>query len=163
MAQTFHKTTRLDLPPDGTVELMTDEDFLIAKEKAQDALDVQYREISRTEKALEYELVIKQYARGIRGIDRSKTQTSRTVFKWDLVARRCRWDYIDPDHADRVDVHGTSEVFAEGEGSRIEDEFSANVSIPLLGKKIAKLIISEVQKGWDKYDRVLRQYAKDRG
>jgi hypothetical protein len=165
MAKTHKRTMTLDLPPDDLVAVLTDPEYHVAREKAQDALDVRVQEVSRSGDRLVFEVHVTQHARGKTGIDRSRTEQAVTTTTWDLRARRASWEYRDP-HSDRVTVRGTMKVEPAGERSTLVDEMHVEVRIPLIGGQIEKMILKGVEEGWPKYERVVRDFAarsKDRG
>lgn len=160
MAKTHHKTLTVDLDPDRLVEVLTAPEFQEAREKAQDALEVSYKELRREGDKLVYEVHVTQYARTKTGVDKSKTEQAVTTYDWDLTARRATWVYVDP-HSDRVTVKGSVRVEPKGAGSTLVDDMEVSVKVPLVGGQIEKLIVKEVAKGWPKYEAVLQKAVAD--
>jgi len=157
MAKSQHRTT-VDLPPDDLVKILTDPDFQVAREKAQNAIDASVKGVSRQGDRLVFEVHVTQHARTKTGIDRSRTEQAVTTYTWDLKARTASWVYRDP-HSERVDVRGSVRVEPSGSGSTEVDDMQIEVRIPLLGGQIEKLILKEVEKGWPRYEAVLRKFA----
>jgi hypothetical protein len=161
MSRTFTRTITVELPPDETVELLIDAGFQEEKERAQDALEASFREVSREGDRLVAELHVTQHARGKTGIDRSRTEQAVTTYEWDLGKRTASWTYKDP-HSDRVTVRGTTRVEPDGARSRVRDEIFLEVRVPLIGGQIEKLIIKEIEKGWPRYEQVVRRHVAKR-
>lgn len=154
------RETKLSLtaPPDRVLDVLTTETFLIERDRAQGAIEVQVEELSRSENELVQRVTATQYARGLTGIDKSKTEDAVTTVTWNLPARRATWTYRGP-HGDRVTVRGTIEVRPDGEGSSLDETFTIEVHMPLVGGKIESLVIDEMAKGFAAYERVVRRHV----
>ncbi|MBW2523094.1 MAG: DUF2505 family protein [Deltaproteobacteria bacterium] len=162
MATTRTMTAVFDVSPEALVSALTDPVFLVAQQKLDEAtVDARVEERRRTGQALELELHATEYSRGMLGIDRSKTEHSVTTYRWNLETKRCEWTY-EGAHGDRFEAGGTDRVEPEGHGARLTTEFRLSVSVPLLGRKIEKLVLKAFAAREPKYVALLREHCAKR-
>ncbi len=161
MAQRYAKTTRYPANVEKLLEILMDPDFQVAREKVQGSLEVTVKDRSRSDDQYIYEVHTVDYAKGITGIDKSKTETALAVYTWDLANRRCRWTWDGP-HSNRVKVWGHLILHVAGDETDLEGDFHVDVSVPLVGGKIEREVIKETIKGWDRYESVVRKFIAER-
>lgn len=157
MAKKFTSTDSINATPDKVVEVLASEDFIIANQKMRDAVSATVREVSRTDSRLVIEINTTEYAKGITGIDRSKTEETMTTEEWDLKARSKSWTYKGSHR--NVQVWGNTRIQEAGGGSSMVSEFNVEVKIPLVGGKVEKLVIKEVEKTWPRYISLVQEYC----
>ena len=158
MAKRDEQTFRFDVTPEKLLEVMIDEEYQIARQKSQGALEVDVKEVSRTDDRFVFEVHAKEYARGITGVDKSKTEINVTTYDWDLTARRGSWKHT-TSQGERVKVWGTVQVKPDGDNSMLVNDFNIEIKIPLVGGKIEKMVMKEVAKGWANYEKVVREFC----
>ena len=149
----------LDIPPDELIEFLIHPDFQEIREKAMGSLEASVEEKSRTDDRLAFDVHTLDYARGITGVDRSKTEKNRSAYEWDLKAKRATWTYHGS-QGKMVRVWGGIRIEPEGDGSKLVNDFNVEVKIPLMGGKIEKLVLKEVSKSWPKYEKAIRDFSK---
>jgi hypothetical protein len=159
MAKRDEQTFFFDVPPEKLLEVLIDEEYQIARQKSQGALEVQVKETSRTDERFVFEVHAKEYARGLTGVDKSKTEINLTTYDWDLKARRGSWKHT-TSQGDRVKVWGSVQIQPDGDKSKLVNDFNIEVKIPLLGGKIEKMVMKEVAKGWADYEKVILDSLK---
>jgi hypothetical protein len=159
MAKRDEQTFFFDVPPEKLLEVMIDEEYQIARQKSQGALEVQVKETSRSDDRMVFEVHAKEYARGITGVDKSKTEINVTTYDWDLKAKRGSWKHT-TSQGERVKVWGTVQIQPDGDRSRLVNDFNIEIKIPLVGGKIEKMVMKEVAKGWADYENVIREFLK---
>jgi hypothetical protein len=160
MSTTAKNTFHLPFPPDVVLATLTDPAFLEANFRQQDNPDAHVVERSRTADELIIDCEVTEYAKGMSGVDRSKTQKTQTVYRWNLAARKGEWTYTNPSTQGRMaTVWGSSVVAPDGSGTALTEEFSVKIKVPLMGGKIEKIIIKEVQKYWPAFDKLLQQWC----
>ena len=159
MAKRDEQIFRFDAPPEKLLEVLVDEEYQIARQKSQGALEVQVKEISRNDDRLVFEVHAKEYARGLTGVDKSKTEINVTTYDWDLKAKRGSWKHT-TSQGERVRVWGTVQVQPDGDNSKLINDFNIEIKIPLVGGKIEKMVMKEVAKGWGNYENVIREFLK---
>lgn len=157
MAKRDEQTFFFDVPPEKLLEVMIAEEYQVARQKSQGALEVQVKETSRSDDRLVFEVHAKEYARGITGVDKSKTEINVTTYDWDLKARRGSWKHT-TSQGERVKVWGTVQIQPDGDKSRLVNDFNIEIRIPLVGGKIEKMVMKEVAKGWANYENVIREF-----
>jgi len=160
MTQRLRKKTQVDLDPDPLVEILTSPDFEVACEKARGALDSHVREVERDGDRLVYEVWSTEHARGMTGIDRTRTEQTVTTYRWDLAARRASLVMENKGKNGRhVKVSGSVRVEPDREGfSTLLHELSVDVTIPLLGRAIEKMVIAEIEGNWGQYRGVIDRF-----
>lgn len=159
MAKHFKQTIDVKATPQKLLDTLIDKDFQVAREKAQGSLGVKVKDISRTDDKYVYEVQSTEYAKGITGIDKSKTELVRTTYTWDLKKKSCTWTYHS-EHGDRIKVYGALAVLEAGENSKLLDELTVEVKIPLVGKKIETKIAEGIEAGFPKYEKVVKEFAE---
>ena len=159
MATSFKRITKIGVNPDKALEVLVDPEFQVARETAQDTcVGAKYREISKSGDKLVFEVTNTEYAKGVKGVDKKKTEEVTYTYTWDLAKRSCSWDYRSKHSNKGVKVWGSLRVEEKGSDSLLHDEFTVEVKIPLVGGKIEKTILKEVEAGWPKYEKVLNEW-----
>ena len=54
----------------------------------------------------------------------------------------------------------TIAIEPDGDGSLLHDALHVTIKVPLIGRKIESLVVSELKKGFDKYVSVVRDHAE---
>ncbi len=161
MSSTAKNTFHLPFSPDVVLATVTDTAFLEANFLAQDNPAVEVKERSRTEGELIIDCQVTEYAKGVSGVDRSKTQKTTTVYVWDLRARKGEWTYENPSAQGKMaKVWGSSVILPEGDGAILTEEFNVNIKVPLMGGKIEKIILKEVKRYWPAYEKLVRSWCE---
>ncbi len=143
--------------PDRALEILSSEAFEVEQQASQDgnqSCTVVPR--SSTDDQIEYQLQTVEYAKGITGLDRSKTINTTTMVTWDRKQRTSRWVYSGP-HDKRVRVWGGTTITAEGDGCRVRTRLEVEIKIPLVGRKIEDLVIRGTEQHWPSYEAIVRK------
>ena len=160
------RTVEFDATADALREILTSPDFLVAEQESDPGNEsAQYRDISRTDDRLKYEMQIVEYGRSMKGvIDRNKRDQSRVTSDWDLKARRCTWTYknVTSSWSDRFRCSGETRIEPAGNRARLISSFEVEGKIPLAGKVLEKLIVGEFTQGYQRYDDLVREYVRKR-
>ncbi len=159
MAQELQKKTHFNTDSDTLLGILTNHEFVAAKEMATGSLSARVVELSRDGDTLKYEVHTEEYARGMTGVDKSRREKNVTTTTWNLAARTCSWTHrANNAFADRVTVSGTQRIVASGSGTDLHSTFSVDIRVPLVGKRIEKIVLEEVDKAWVKYDQTIRTF-----
>lgn len=159
MATTSTMTAVFDVSPDQLVGVLTDAEFLVAQQLLDVAtVEARVEERSRAAGELVLDLHATEYARGMLGIDRSRTERSITTYRWRLDERRAEWAYSGA-HGNRFEAGGTDRVVPEGDGARLTTEFRLDVRVPWLGRQIERLVMREFAAREPKYVALLRDFC----
>lgn len=161
MAKQSVHTMHFPQSPDLIMKVISDPDFQAENFKAQGNPDAKVVEKERTEAKLVLLAEVTEYAKGVTGIDKSKTELTITTYQWDLKARRATWVYKSP-HS-QVSVSGGIKIDPSGSGTTLTEDIKVEVRIPLLGGKIEKMILKEVDAYWPKYEKLVAEYCKKLG
>lgn len=159
MPKTYSTSNDHDASPEKVLATLTDPEFLVEREKAQGAIDATVQEIRRSEKELVLRLDATEYGRTMTGgLDKSKQEKSSTVYEWNLETMKGEWTY-EGTHGKRIQVSGSFRVTPREEGgARVFSDFHVKVDIPLLGGKIEKMVIKEIEKSTPVSAAVLRRF-----
>ncbi len=158
MAKTSTRTTVFDTTPETLIEVLTDAKFQEEQRKLDEAVvESTFVETSRTDTRLTFELRSTEYERGIKGLNKKKTIKTKTAVDWDLKAARSKWVYTTPMDA-RFSLSGSQRVEAQGGKVRFVSEFTVEMKVPLIGKKIEGMIVNGMEKGSGGHDALVRKY-----
>ena len=162
MAKTLRKVDEFGFPASILLEVLIDPEFEVVQQTTQEGTkDASVKQISRSDKRLVYEVHCVEFAKGVRGIDRSKTENSVTTVTWDLDRMRSSWEYVGR-HGRKVRVWGSGVITSTRSGSRLTSEFNVNVKLPLIGGKIEKVVLKGAEKYWPTYERLVREFCEKR-
>ena len=157
MAKSVEHSRDYPVSVDVLLRAVTDPEYLVLREKSHGALKASVKEIERSDARLVYEVHVTNYARGMTGIDRSKTEDSHATYTWDLKARRGDWTYTTV-HGNRIKIWGTLRISESRGGARLSNELNAEVKIPLMGKRIEKMIIKGVNDNQPTFNKTLEDF-----
>ncbi len=160
MATRIEKEHIVDAPREAVSAAMRNRELIVESEKLRDALRVDVRETQKDDARHAYEIDTENYARGVTGVDRSKTETSTTSVSWDLGAQTRSWTWFNRTHGDKVRVKGFDSLIADGERTRIRFTADIDVSIPMVGKVVEKKVAAGFEEAWPKYVQLVGKYAK---
>lgn len=158
MASLSTRTMHFDCTPELLLEVITAPDFHKANLENQGNPKATIHERSRTDDKLVFDAEVEEYAKGVRGIDKSKIEVTWTNFIWDLEKRTAQWNYRGP-HA-RAKVYGDIRIVGSGERSTLTENFHVNIKIPLVGKGIEKIVIRETEAYWPKYEVLINEFIQ---
>jgi hypothetical protein len=160
MTTKVKRETVFELQADQLLAVLTSGEFQVAQRKADEAVvDARFHEVSRTAERVVFEIRSTEYERGLTGLNKKKTFESVTRNEWDLKNRKARWSYSSP-QTDRATIAGTNAIEAVGDRAKLTFEASVDIRIPLIGKKIEEKVASGLEKGREKYDRLVREFGK---
>ena len=148
---------------DATAEklfaIITTEEFENAKNiKANGSLESVVGNVVKSDTSLEYISTTTDYERGITGVNKKKTEKSKYTYKWDLKAMSATWTMEHP-MGKKVNITGTVKVLPKGDKSELQNTLNVEIKIPLVGKKVEKMIVKEIDEGWHKYEAVVKEFA----
>lgn len=153
MAKNSSRVIPVPHSPDHVLKVIITPEFQQANFLGQGNKSAELREISRDGDKLVLEATVEEYKKGVKGIDKTRTETSWTTYKWDLGRRFCEWTYRSPHK--KVRSWGTIRVDPDGENTRLSEDFNIEIKIPIVGRGIEKIVISETEKYWPKYERLV--------
>ena len=138
--------------PKKVMNVMRDSNLIEEDEKGREALSVEVKDLKKTKAEHIYEVHTVNYARGVTGIDRSKTENNKTTMTWDLKKNTATWVFSGGGaHADKAKVSGGTILSKQGEGTEVELFVDIDISVPLVGKKIAAMVAKGFKTEWPKY------------
>jgi hypothetical protein len=142
------------------VAILTDPELLRRQHLLQGAVEARVLPPRRGEEEITVEVETDEPRRTMRGVDKSRTDPSRTVYSWNLPGRTCQWRYRGT-WGERVAIDGTIRVQPEEAACRVSNDISVKVSVPLIGTVIEKRIAQEIQAGFGPFEELLRQFCSE--
>ena len=150
---TFH----IEAEPAAVLETIRNPKMIEASEKSRDALEVDIKDLTKNDDLHKFQIHVVSYAKGVKGIDKSKTEKSFTEVSWNLKDMTGTWVWNGP-HGPKVNVGGGYSLKAAGNGTDLHLKTDIDISIPLVGKVVEAKVASEFQKGWPKYIDTIKQW-----
>ena len=155
------KSFTINAPADKVLEVITSKKLIEEDEKARQALSVEVKDVKKTDAEHVYEVHTETYARGMTGIDKSKTENNVVTAQWNLKSRTCHWEWKGGgDYSDKVTVLGTNTIVEKGGATSLVLTVDIEVAVPIVGKKISKKVGEAFQANWPKYVARLESMAK---
>jgi hypothetical protein len=145
--------------PDVVLKVLTDPEYNAENFRVQGNPAAKCTVTSRTDTKLELDAEVTEYAKGITGVDKSKTEITHTYYVWDLKAMKATWTYKSS-HGGTIKVSGNDKIEPAGAETRVTSEFTIDVKIPLVGGKIEKTVVKEVESYWPKYQALVGQWCQ---
>ncbi len=154
--QSLKKERTVNCSADKLVSVLTHPEFEIEKQKkASGAIDATVKEIRRNDEEAVYEIHSTEYAKGVTGVDRSKTESIVIRMRWNLKERHSEWTWEGP-HGKKVAVSGTMQVKPVDENHcTLISTMDVEIKIPLVGSQVEKMVIREVEKNWPNFDQLV--------
>lgn len=158
MAKKTSNTFTVSASPDKVYEVLTSQTFEEANQASQDGVkSIRFQDIDRNEHGIKYEVFRDEVHRGLKGNDPSKTDKGHVIVTWKAVDRSSTWTYTSS-AGHPITISGATRIVAAGDRTSITTEFNADVRVPLLGGKIEKMILAEVDKTWPSYERLVNEH-----
>ncbi len=145
--------------PSAVCAAMRNPEMIEASERSRDAKEVKITPITSTDDVDEYEIFVVTPARGVTGIDHSKTEENRTRVRWDLRNHRGTWTWSGV-HGPRVKVHGTYALTTESDGCRLVLTADISVGLPVVGKVVERKVKAGFEQNWPPYVDLVRKFAE---
>jgi hypothetical protein len=158
MATSSSWTQEYDCSADILYGIITSGDFHKERSALLDNPKTEIKEIEQTETVRRFEVHATEYAKGLTGIDRSKTEQSVGSYTCDLVHRTVTWNYVGP-QGKRVKVWGDMAVTETSRGARVKQNFNVDIRIPLVGGKIEKLVAKKAAELWPRYENLVDEWV----
>ncbi len=152
MTAKFERELRLDVPAERLLQLIIDPEF-----QQQQALDLGALE-ARCQRADladgTVELVLHEKSSPKWGQSHRTTLTSR----WDLSQLCSRWQRVVHGQEQRSRAEGSSRIIADdGESCRLVMQGEVEVRVPVLGRKVERKVVEEIEAGREREQRYLEQ------
>ena len=145
--------------PEVVLKVLTDPEYNAENFKVQGNPDAKCKVTTKTDTRLELDAEVTEYAKGITGVDKSKTEITHTRYVWDLKAMKATWTY-QSSHGTTIKVSGTDQIEPAGGETRVTSVFNIDVKIPLVGGKIEKTVVKEVESYWPKYQALVQKWCQ---
>jgi hypothetical protein len=159
MATKIEQTFRIDGTKTAIMDIMRNAAFVEESEKARDALSVSVDTKEEDDKRHVFEIRTKTYARGVGGIDKSKTEDNKTVVTWNKVDHSARWDWSGA-QGKIARVSGTHNLTDKGGATELRMTMDVEISIPVVGKMIEKKVKAGFEEQWPVYVDRIRAWLK---
>lgn len=160
MARKTKWSQTFDCTPETMMHIVTSADFHVARSALLEHPSSQVERYQRTDDRVTFEVHCVEYAKGLRGVDESKTERTVTSYDFDLKSMRGEWEYHGP-QGKRTHIWGDMTVSVEGERARLTQRFNVEMKIPLVGGQIEKLVMKSVDKFWPKYEQLVSDFVEE--
>ena len=156
----LRKEFHFDQPPERVSAVLCSAAFNVATDEArEDVRSSSYHLVEESNGDLVFEMRSEEYKRTMTGgIDRSGTSTSVVRNEWNANARTLSWVFRGKGMAAKVQISGVYRVQQEGHGTHLVHDVDVEVSIPLVGRKIAKIVAKEFDQTVPTFERLLREH-----
>jgi acetoin utilization deacetylase AcuC-like enzyme len=157
--QSLKKERTVSCTPDKLLAVLTDPAFEVAKQKnVSGALDASVKETRRNDAELAYEVHSTEYAKGMTGLDKSKTESVVIKTRWNLKEHHAEWTWEGSQYGKKVSVAGTITIKNQGENSHLISTMDVEIKIPLVGGVAEKKTISTIDSTWAKFDALVDEF-----
>jgi len=156
MASQLKMNFDFQLSPKIICDQMRSVALIEASEKSRGALEVTVTELYQDEHRHEYQIDVVNYARSVKGEDRSKTEKGTTTVKWDLKTHTRHWTWSG-NHP--VNLRGEDTITGDDAHSVLMLKADIEVKIPIVGRVVAKLLKSGFEQNWPKYAKLIAEFA----
>jgi len=143
-------------PPAVVRDQMRSPELIHASEKSRGALEVEVKDLVSEDSRHEYEIMVLNYARGIKGEDRSKTEKSYTTVRWELGRHLRRWTWKG-EHP--IHLTGEDLITETSSGSRLSMTAIIDVKIPVVGRIVAKKLKEGFEENWPNYAKLVEEFC----
>ncbi len=158
--QSLKKERTVACSPDKLLAVLTDPGFEVAKQKdVSGALDASVKEQKRNDAELVYEVHSTEYAKGMTGLDKSKTEAVVIKTRWNLKERHAEWTWEGSQYGKKVIVSGTITIKPQGEHSHLVSTMDVEIKIPLVGGVAEKKTIQTIDHTWPRFDALVDTYV----
>jgi hypothetical protein len=162
----LRRESRFAAPPETVGAIFCSEALQLPAEREREGVaETSFVVTESTEECLVFELRSREYKRTLTGgLDRSATIASRTRNVWDRGAGTIRWSY-ESGNSERVTIEGVYRLVPDGPNggaTRMAQEISVDVRIPLVGARVAKYILGEMEKSMAQQDRRIETLLAER-
>jgi hypothetical protein len=156
--QSLKKERIFNCSPDHLLAVLTNPEFEAQKQKdVSGALDASVKETKRTDSELAYEIHSTEYAKGMTGLDKSKTEAILIKTLWNLKEHHAEWTWEGP-HGKKVLVSGSMHIKSQGDRCQLVSTLDVEVKFPLVGGQVEKMVAKEIDKTWPKFDALVDLY-----
>ena len=160
MATKLTKDFHFARPPERVAEVLRSEAFNVESDESRD--DVRssvYRVIEEDDERVVFEMHSEEYKRTMTGaLDRSGWSPAVVRSEWDARKGTLTWDYQGSGMSAKVKLGGVYHVLAEGDGTHLVHDVHIDVSVPLVGGRLAKLVAREFEKSVPGFEKLLREH-----
>lgn len=152
-------TFQLSYPAEEVARVLHSEAFHVDLEQGREGVvSTAFQPIAEQGERVEFEMHSVEYKRTKTGrIDRSTTETNVIRYTFDGAARTLRWRF---GGSERFKLSGVYQYAPAGERTRVEHEITIDITLPLIGRQIAKFVAKEFQKEFPRYRRTMEKHLR---
>lgn len=156
-----HSTTFvITAPLERVAQVMQSADYHVQEGNSREiVLETHFTVIESNDRQMRFDVRFVEYKRTtLGGIDRSGKTESWSHCIWNHLEQSMSWRYRGPESG-RVSMSGVYRLQSLGTQTRVIHDVDIEVNVPLIGNRIAKTIIQELEKEMPRVQRVLAQHA----
>lgn len=158
-----HKVNfRLEGSVEAISEILQSEDYHIEEGNSRDIIvATAYHLRSENEREQRFDVEFTEYKRTkLGGVDRSGTQTSWSRCVFNRNNNTFFWRYDGPE-SHRFSMSGTYFFAQQGSFIDVTHEVDIEINVPLIGKRISKLVVSEFEKEMPRVQGVMQRFLRN--
>ena len=156
----LEKTFTVNAPDQKVLGAIRNPEMIEESERSRDALAVNIADVTKTDAAHTFVIRVKQYAMGVKGVDKSRTEESETTVTWDLNRGRGTWVWKGSGIQSKLaKVSGGYELTAKGKQTEMKLWTDVEIPIPVLGKVIMKKVAKGFEENWPPYVERVERWA----
>lgn len=157
----LEKTFHIAAPAKKVMDLMRQPELIEEDNKSRHALSVSIKDLQKTKDVHEFEVHTENYARGLTGINKSKTETDVVTINWNLKEKNSTWKWRGSNEmANKATITGATVLKEKSGGTDAVMTVDVDIPVPVIGKRIAKVILAEFEKQWPNYIALLNGKLK---
>lgn len=157
----LEQTFTIDAPLEKVMKAMRDPALIEEDAKSRTCVSMKIVETKNTADAHHFEMHTVDYAVGLTGIDKKKTENNTNYVEWDLKKGVSTWKWKGgSEMANKAKITGGTNLSAQGKGTSIYMYVDIDVPIPIVGKKVSEMIGKNFKSEWPKYMERLTKWVK---
>lgn len=158
----FGETFRVDAAPQVVLEALTGEAYNIeAEEGRRPIVSTEYRLLESSPDRKAFEMRTVEHPRTRTGrLDRSRTIDAVTRYQWDAKDESLRWEYEGLGKG-RMSLGGVYRLSPSGSGTRVEQQVSLDVHVPVFGKAVAAFVSRIFRDRFPAQQELLRRHVAE--
>lgn len=156
----LEQTFTVKAPVEKVMNAMRDPELIAADAATRDTKKTEVKDIECTDQRHVFEIHSDDYVRGLKGVDKSKTEHNVATNTWDLVNQRNSWVWKGGgDMSAMANITGGSNLQGQDGSTTLTMYVEIDIPVPVIGKKIAKKVAAGFEKAWPEYMARLEKWA----
>lgn len=157
----IEQTFTIDAPLDKVLTAMRDPALIEEDAKSRNCVSMKIIDVKKTADTHVFEMHSVDYAVGLTGIDKKKTENNTNYVEWDLKKGVSTWKWKGGNEmSNKAKITGGTTLAAQGKSTAVTMWVDIEVPIPIVGKKVSEMVGKNFKAEWPKYMERLTRWAK---